>query len=472
MKPIAGTRTPGRETQPLAAQAIDKKFVTLYSDTFYEKTDERIRTMLSGRSLPHHHIEGSETAAAQVVEEATAHMGREGHLIVNVHGEILKKGPYGQPKHLLHIGSDAPEGIPTRKFVKMVVDKLGIRPNRIDRPNRGLPFIYLISCRAGAVRQNITPGSALWKSANLLLFSGSQVTGWDTCHTAMQGAVAYVDHCQRAMRRVDPLKLLIFAGAHRGDCITLMGGKLSEPLIWHAPQSPDEGIASRLTGADADLERLENALMSLRRSERDLLPPASLVELLRNRIVRDDGVQVSKLLAAHPELRDTRTVSGFPPVLIAASTRVLSSLRALIMAGADLNQLSEDGYSALHYAISSAKRAPETLNLLLDCGANPNVADPEGITPLMDACYRNNTGAIASLLSHHANVELRERDGNTALTIASLLGHTGAVRQLLAAGAGPSAGLSRELVDAVRAEGHDEIAEVLEQALTGKAAIT
>jgi len=58
------------------------------------------------------------------------------------------------------------------------------------------------------------------------------------------------------------------------------------------------------------------------------------------------------------------------------------------------------------------------LNVLLAHGANPNLADSEGRTPLMAAARRGRLQCVESLLQHRADAKLRDNAGRTALDLA------------------------------------------------------
>ncbi|KAL3084521.1 hypothetical protein niasHS_009292 [Heterodera schachtii] len=84
-------------------------------------------------------------------------------------------------------------------------------------------------------------------------------------------------------------------------------------------------------------------------------------------------------------------------------------------------------FSALHCAAVGGNS--EVCELLLEAGANVNQRKPDGTTPLMEASQRNqlNVGG--------ADIELADSDGHTPLTLAAFAGQLDFVRYLLAHGA-------------------------------------
>ena len=94
---------------------------------------------------------------------------------------------------------------------------------------------------------------------------------------------------------------------------------------------------------------------------------------------------------------------------------------------------STTGRTALHIVIE--RRDATWLGFLLQRGANPNVADKKGTTPLMLATQLGFVEGIDWLVSKKAQVDQSNRSGETALILAVQLRNTEAVRALLKAGA-------------------------------------
>jgi ankyrin repeat protein len=74
---------------------------------------------------------------------------------------------------------------------------------------------------------------------------------------------------------------------------------------------------------------------------------------------------------------------GWTPLMYAARQDARQALRALAAAHANLNAQDPDGTTALSFAIVNAHYA--AASVLLDLGADPNVADTRGMTPLYAA---------------------------------------------------------------------------------------
>jgi uncharacterized protein len=93
------------------------------------------------------------------------------------------------------------------------------------------------------------------------------------------------------------------------------------------------------------------------------------------------------------------------------------------------------GETALHLVIQ--RRDSTWLGYLLQKGANPNLADKKGTTPLMLATQLGYVEGIDTLVKKKATVDQTNRSGETALILAVQLRNSEAVRALLKAGANP-----------------------------------
>ena len=95
---------------------------------------------------------------------------------------------------------------------------------------------------------------------------------------------------------------------------------------------------------------------------------------------------------------------GFTPLLFAARVGDLASARLLVAAGADVNETTPDGASAL--AITALSGHGAVGALLLDHGADPNAAEG-GYAPLHAAILHGNAMLAAALLSAGADPDAR-----------------------------------------------------------------
>jgi ankyrin repeat protein len=91
------------------------------------------------------------------------------------------------------------------------------------------------------------------------------------------------------------------------------------------------------------------------------------------------------------------------------------------------------GENALHIVV--ARRDASWLTFLLAKGANPNLTDNEGNTPVMDAVQGRFEEGVRTLLSYRAQVDKPNDSGETPLIRAVQLRDVGLVRLLVAQGA-------------------------------------
>src|SRR5262249_62192982 len=106
----------------------------------------------------------------------------------------------------------------------------------------------------------------------------------------------------------------------------------------------------------------------------------------------------------------------------------------LLKAGADPNEVSEEGQTALMTAALTGK--PDTVRLLLETGARVNVAEPyKGQTALMWAVSEGNAAAAEILIAHGADVRVKSIAGFTPLLFAVRNDHADSAKVLLDHGA-------------------------------------
>jgi ankyrin repeat protein len=110
----------------------------------------------------------------------------------------------------------------------------------------------------------------------------------------------------------------------------------------------------------------------------------------------------------------------------------VTKARGLIERGADVNALSADGTSALHWAVHLGDE--ETARLLLRHGAHHDQMNSYGLAPLHVAAGEGRASLVQILLEAGASTKLQGRNGETALLMAARKGCAQCVRLLLAKG--------------------------------------
>lgn len=111
----------------------------------------------------------------------------------------------------------------------------------------------------------------------------------------------------------------------------------------------------------------------------------------------------------------------------------LPLVEVLTMKGANPNTRSEDGMTALQWAVLRGHMT--FLELLVSFGANIEALDPSGGTALTLAARHGLTPSVVQLLKMNAYIEAKDYQGYTALFLAASQGHKSTVEVLLAKGA-------------------------------------
>ena len=94
----------------------------------------------------------------------------------------------------------------------------------------------------------------------------------------------------------------------------------------------------------------------------------------------------------------------------------------LVARGADCHAKNRRGAQPLHYAADANHWDPtaqaKTIEYLLSIGAEPNVSDRAGVTPLHRAVRTRSLPAVRALLDGGANPRARSKSGSTPLHLA------------------------------------------------------
>ena len=109
----------------------------------------------------------------------------------------------------------------------------------------------------------------------------------------------------------------------------------------------------------------------------------------------------------------------------------IEAINVLLNAGADSNITDDVGETCIHHAVNGGK---ETLQAIINHGADVNVRDKHSVTALMVACWKENVDAINILLNAGADPTIADTKGFTSIhysvhvdcskeTISALIGH-------------------------------------------------
>jgi uncharacterized protein len=133
---------------------------------------------------------------------------------------------------------------------------------------------------------------------------------------------------------------------------------------------------------------------------------------------------IKRLIKAGAEVRAKNTDDhDYSPFIVACQERQVDAAKALLAAGANVNDVDADGTPALHWAVFAER--PEEIHMYRKIGG-PH-----------DTIFRAQKDAplVKLLLSKHAKIDATDAEGNTALHQAALMDSAVAAKALLAAGA-------------------------------------
>jgi ankyrin repeat protein len=124
-------------------------------------------------------------------------------------------------------------------------------------------------------------------------------------------------------------------------------------------------------------------------------------------------VFVKDAIGQNPDLINDFSEDGFTPLSLASYFGNEEITNLLLLNGADPNIPSKNGYNV--YPLHSAVAANFTMiaKMLLEAGADINVAQMSGATPLHSAANNGNIELLIVLLEAGADVNAKMEDGKT-----------------------------------------------------------
>lgn len=123
--------------------------------------------------------------------------------------------------------------------------------------------------------------------------------------------------------------------------------------------------------------------------------------------------QVIEYLVEKGAMVDAEDQFGNTPLLCASEKSCLTTVKYLLMLGANIDQKNSDGYTALHLA-----DGVEILRMFLDNGLDINGCSNYGDTPLHMAAMRGNLECVKLLLEIGADDSILNNKNETALEVA------------------------------------------------------
>jgi len=152
-----------------------------------------------------------------------------------------------------------------------------------------------------------------------------------------------------------------------------------------------------------------------------------------------------------------------PTLIKATSLKNLDGVKGLLDTNVDPNVALKGGLTALHIACGDGSK--DIALLLLEKGANPNVREEAGATPLhLVAAANGNVEIATALLAKGAEVDAKDKKGQTPLMAAASNGHVEILDLLLQHKADPNIQTEQggtALMAAVSAQKQEAVATLL-----------
>ena len=321
-----------------------------------------------------------------------------------------------------------------------------------DGLNGQLPLHWAALGGDGRIRKEALSGSApdYLATAGLLLAHGADVNatnrlGGTALHLAVLSgnpamAKLLLEHRAAVDSRNDHGETPLFAAVRlaaglgglpagksiTNAAITLVGLLLANHASVNATNLQGRNVLQELLFNDIPGESAVIALLGRNGATGTLRPKDRIVLAAR----RADLAALDRLLSEHPEMVDTADdVDGAPLIQHAVAQGNAAVAEILLRYHADIASRDSNGRSLLHLADSR-----EIVELLLRYQADLNARLPDGSTPLHHAAMTRGS-SLEALLANGANPNLLDDRGQTPLHRAAKFSSVASVEALLAKGA-------------------------------------
>lgn len=128
--------------------------------------------------------------------------------------------------------------------------------------------------------------------------------------------------------------------------------------------------------------------------------------------------RLRELIAADPSLVNSHSVDGFTPLGFAVFFRHPENVDILLDAGADVNLASRESMKVAPLASASAAGQIEIAKKLIAHGAHVNTRAANDFTPLHESAASGRIDFAQLLIEHGADVNAKTTDGKTPLDYA------------------------------------------------------
>ena len=213
-------------------------------------------------------------------------------------------------------------------------------------------------------------------------------------------------------------------------CVTWLARKSAIPFL--VAQAQEKTELMQLVGV-LRMSISEIDILEQQEEQDDTLIFSSALEQATRAECVDAVVILLSILEADPDSSDSQ---GFTPLVFACAHGNIRIATLLLQARANINQQSNDGFTALTEACYSETPHDDLVRLLVQSGADISIKESKlQRTALMLAAERGHTSIVQYLLDEGAPVNTQDMDGVTSLMIASKHGHSEVVHVLLNYGA-------------------------------------
>jgi len=175
----------------------------------------------------------------------------------------------------------------------------------------------------------------------------------------------------------------------------------------------DEDFKNAIRRGDVDEVRRLISYVDVNKKDNTGNTPLHLAAADRFR----EGSLIISILIEKGAIIDSINIMKNTPLIIAASHNNYDSVIELIRNGADVNKKNVNGKTALHSASRQLGVDIRLIEYLLNNNATVDILNNAGETPLITACEIENTTAVNILVDRGANVNITDMDGNTPLII-------------------------------------------------------
>ena len=299
------------------------------------------------------------------------------------------------------------------------------------------PVMILFALAGGAAAQTAAPGASEYGTCTALDQKVAALHGPDAWSLTMMLFDAADSGCLDLARRLLDAGAIADAANQAGNTALTVAARAGEQAV--AELLLDRGAAidhRNLAGATPLLaavteNRKKMVAFLLERGADVDIADQNGVSPLAAAAFNGDKRTLEQLLerGAAPQTLDR---SGKSPIVYAAARGFASIVARLLDLGVPVNAPYGHELTALAWAAGHSNDAPvadgvATVTLLLDRGADQNLADDRGRTPLMIAAERGHAEIAALLLSRGGDPARRDSLGKTALDLAA----TAAVADIL-----------------------------------------